>query len=154
MTEPNMTRDRTIFLEVVRHTPLVSIDLIVRDRDGRILVGRRVNEPARGTWFVPGGSIRKDETLARALARISAMELGAALTPADVGFAGVYEHFYDTNFAEADGVSTHYIMLAYVVKRTFDIAELPADQHSAWAWLVDPAMPDVHPNTLAYLELG
>jgi hypothetical protein len=80
-------RNDTAFLEVVRNAPLVSIDLIVRDHDGRILVGRRVNQPAKGTWFVPGGSIRKGETLARALARISDAELGVALGPGDVGFA-------------------------------------------------------------------
>lgn len=148
-----MKRDNPTFLDVVRNTPLVSIDLIVRDHDGRILVGRRVNEPAQGTWFVPGGSIRKDERLAAALARISAGELGVTLTMDEVRFAGVYEHFYDTNFAEVDGVSTHYVVLAYVVQRAFDTAGLPADQHSAWTWLSDPAMPDVHPNTLAYLDL-
>jgi len=143
----------TTFLEVVRNTPLVSIDLIVRDRDGRILVGKRVNEPAKGTWFVPGGSIRKNETLAGALARISAGELGVALSMDDVRFAGVYEHFYETNFAEVAGVSTHYVVLAYVVRRTFAREVLPDEQHSEWAWLSDAAMPDVHPNTLAYLDL-
>jgi len=142
------------FLEVVRATPLVSIDLIVHDRDGRILVGMRRNEPAKGTWFVPGGRIRKDETLARALARISEWELGDPLTDNDVRFAGVYEHFYETNFAGADGISTHYIVLAYVIKRTFDTDHLPADQHSEWAWLSDPAMENVHPNTLAYLDIN
>lgn len=102
---------------------------------------------------MPGGIIRKGETLARALARISEMELGIALGQADVTLAGVYEHFYDTNFAEVDGVSTHYIVLAHVVKCTFEPADLPADQHSDWAWLSDPAMPDVHPNTLTYLAI-
>jgi colanic acid biosynthesis protein WcaH len=148
-----LKRSNPTFLDVVRNTPLVSIDLVVHDRDGRILVGRRVNEPAKGTWFVPGGSIRKDETLAAALARISEGELGVTLTPEDVRFAGVYEHFYDTNFAEVDGVSTHYVVLAYIVQRVFDTSDLPADQHSAWAWLSDPAMPGVHPNTLAYLDI-
>ncbi len=148
-----MKRSNATFLEVVRNTPLVSIDLVVRDREGRILVGRRVNEPAKGTWFVPGGSIRKNETLAVALARISEGELGVALSMSDVRFAGVYEHFYDTNFAEVDGVSTHYVVLAYVVQRTFDTDDLPAGQHSDWAWLSDPLMPNVHPNTLAYLDL-
>jgi len=148
-----MKLTNTIFLEVVRNTPLVSIDLIVRDRDGRILVGKRVNEPAKGTWFVPGGSIRKNETLAGALARISAGELGVALSMSDVRFAGVYEHFYDTNFAEVAGVSTHYVVLAYVVQRAFGTDDLPGGQHSDWGWLSHPAMPDVHPNTLAYLDL-
>lgn len=148
-----MKRTSTTFLDVVRHTPLVSIDLIVRNRDSHILVGRRVNEPAKGTWFVPGGSIRKDETLARALARISEAELGVAITMDNVRFAGVYEHFYDTNFAEVDGISTHYVVLAYIVKRAFNTDDLPAVQHSEWAWLSNPPMDNVHPNTLAYLAV-
>jgi len=148
-----MKRDNATFLDIVRNTPLVSIDLIVRSRDGHILVGRRINEPAKGTWFVPGGSIRKDETLAAALARIAEGELGVALCMDDVRFAGVYEHFYGTNFAGVDGISTHYVVLAYVVQRSIDAVDLPASQHSAWAWLSDQAMADVHPNTLAYLDL-
>jgi len=148
-----MNPDHMSFLEVVRATPLVSIDLIVRDGDGRMLVGMRRNEPAKGTWFVPGGSIRKGETLAEALARISECEIGVTLSEGDVRFAGVYEHFYDTNFAEVDGISTHYVVLAYVVKRFFSTDDLPDAQHSKWTWLSQPTMEDVHPNTLAYLDI-
>ena len=36
------------FLEVVIRAPLVSIDLIVRDAAGRVLLGLRRNAPARG----------------------------------------------------------------------------------------------------------
>lgn len=149
----NLKPDDSDFLEVVGATPLVSIDLIVRDGEGRMLVGMRRNEPAKGTWFVPGGRIRKDETLARALARISEWELGVPLHANDVRFAGVFEHFYATNFAEVDGVSTHYVVLAYIVKRAFNRDDLPAVQHSEWAWLSHPPMEKVHPNTLAYLAV-
>ncbi|MGD2112757.1 MAG: GDP-mannose mannosyl hydrolase [Gammaproteobacteria bacterium] len=148
-----MTPDDIDFLQAIRATPLVSIDLIVRDGDGRILAGMRRNEPARGTWFVPGGRIRKDETLASALARISHWELGVTFTADDVRFAGVYEHFYDTNFTGSEGISTHYVVLAYVVERTLDTNDLPCGQHSDWTWLSQPALANVHPNTLAYLEI-
>jgi colanic acid biosynthesis protein WcaH len=47
------------FAQVVRNTPLVSIDLIIRDPDQYVLVGFRTNEPAKGKWFVPGGVVRK-----------------------------------------------------------------------------------------------
>lgn len=43
--------------EIVRLTPLVSIDLIVRGGDSRILPGLRDNAPARGYWVVPGSWI-------------------------------------------------------------------------------------------------
>ena len=39
------------FDKIVRLTPLVAIDLIVRSPEGRILVGRRINEPAKGRFF-------------------------------------------------------------------------------------------------------
>ncbi|MFZ9336231.1 MAG: biopolymer transporter ExbD [Burkholderiaceae bacterium] len=52
-----------LFRSVVAHAPLVAIDLVVQDRQRRVLLGWRRNPPARGYWFVPGGRVRKDETL-------------------------------------------------------------------------------------------
>ena len=49
------------YIEVVKNTPLVSIDLIIEDTEGNILLGYRLNSPAKHTWFVPGGVIRKNE---------------------------------------------------------------------------------------------
>jgi colanic acid biosynthesis protein WcaH len=64
------------FNSVVRLTPLVAIDMIVRSPVGRVLVGRRNNEPAKGRFFVLGGRITKNEALAAAFRRISLAELG------------------------------------------------------------------------------
>lgn len=144
--------DRATLLEVVRNAPLVSIDLVVRDPAGRLLVGLRSNEPAKGTWFVPGGRIRKGETQELALSRISQYELGATLHSGDVQLLGVYDHRYDTNFAQVEGVSTHYVVLAYGVNLPLDMAALPDNQHGAWKWLEPGDTDNVHPNTLAYLR--
>ncbi len=38
---------------IVESTPLVAIDLVVRAPDKKILLGKRVNRPAQGYWFVP-----------------------------------------------------------------------------------------------------
>lgn len=144
------------FLDVVRLTPLVAIDLIVRDADGRILIGHRRNRPARGTWFVPGGRILKDETLDAAFARIADAELGIAkLARSSARFEGVFEHHYSDNFAEEPGVSTHYIVLAYALSpgNTQQIGR--PDQHSDYLWLTPAelfAHPDVHENTKAYFR--
>lgn len=51
------------FLQTVDATPLVAIDLIVPNQNGGYLLGHRVNKPAQGFWFVPGGRIRKNERL-------------------------------------------------------------------------------------------
>lgn len=47
------------FATVVRSTPLVSLDLIVENAQGEFLLGKRLNRPAQGFWFVPGGRVQK-----------------------------------------------------------------------------------------------
>ena len=56
--------------DVVRLAPLVAIDLVIRNGRGEILLGLRNNEPAKGSYFAPGGMILKNERLRDAFARI------------------------------------------------------------------------------------
>ena len=84
--------DKDEFAHVVRNTPLVSIDLIIRDPDQCVLVGFRTNEPAKGKWFVPGGVVRKYERLADAFARILKTEVALEASIGDARLIGVYEH--------------------------------------------------------------
>ncbi len=68
--------DELTFKTVVASTPLVSMDLIVRNKRDQVLLGLRTNRPAQGFWFVPGGRICKDETFEQAFVRLTEMELG------------------------------------------------------------------------------
>src|SRR5262249_21199151 len=96
MTTPrSLTRDE--FLCVVRNTPLVSIDIIIKDRQDKVLLGLRLNEPAKGKYFVPGGVIRKNESIAAAFARIIKAETGIDKPVSEATFIGVFEHIYETN---------------------------------------------------------
>lgn len=143
------------FLHIVEHTPLVSIDLIVRNEAGEVLLGKRLNCPAKETWFVPGGSIKKGETLAQAMARISMRELGFSIEIADTKQMGAYEHHYPDNFAEVPGISTHYVVVAYSYTLPAGQAIQQDDQHEelVW-WKVDALLshPEVHDNTKAYFK--
>lgn len=125
---------RDVFAEVVRNTPLVSIDLIVKNRSGKILLGRRRNAPAQGYWFVPGGRIRKNETLASAFARLCREELGIKTEISAARLLGCYEHFYPDNFAGIEGIDTHYVVLAYMVSADTEAAGLPDLQHDDYRW--------------------
>jgi colanic acid biosynthesis protein WcaH len=49
--------DDTTFKTVIASTPLISIDLVVKNTKGEYLLGYRNNRPAQGFWFVPGGRI-------------------------------------------------------------------------------------------------
>ena len=141
------------FAFVVRRTPLISIDLIVRNRRAEMLLGLRRNRPAQGFWFVPGSSIRKNESLAQAFQRVTRSELGRELPIGAARLRGVFEHFYDDNFSGDPTFGTHYVVLAYELPIDADALQLPSDQHRDYVWLSDAevlARADVHPNTKAY----
>lgn len=150
-----MKLDRNAFIEVVKNTPLASIDLIVRNTQNEVLLGLRNNEPARNCWFVPGSRICKNERIAQAFRRLSLEELGIELTVQDSQFLGVYEHFYRENFACEPGIETHYVVLAYEIRLNGPLRDLPKDQHSHFRWWpVDNLLQaqDVHPYTKAYFQ--
>lgn len=142
-----------IFSQTVRFAPLVSIDLIVRDPDRKILVGLRTNEPAKGFYFVPGGRIRKDETIKHAFTRILETEVGCQADFEDARLLGVYEHMYAENRFGHPNYGTHYVVLAYeplLNQRPTVILDI---QHSSYQWLPEAelkASPGVHPYTKAY----
>jgi colanic acid biosynthesis protein WcaH len=144
------------FLDIVRLTPLISIDLIVNDSTGRVLIGYRRNRPARRTWFVPGGRILKDETLDEAFTRIVDAELGITkLDRSAARFEGVFEHHYNDNFADEPDVSTHYIVLAYSLTLAGTALVGRLEQHSEYLWVTPAellARGDVHDNTKAYFR--
>lgn len=145
------------FANVIRLTPLVAIDLVVRSPEGRVLVGRRTNEPARGCLFVPGSRISKNETLQAAFRRITQEELGTAVPLERARLLGVYEHLYPTNRFEQPGFGTHYIVLAHELALALDPTKLPKDQHGEYFWLLPQELlrsSEVHENTKAYFKTG
>lgn len=126
--------EKEIFAEIVKNTPLVSIDLIVRNSSGKYLLGFRNNEPARHYWFVPGGRVNKNEKLDDAFARITEKELGKTFQRSDANFKGVYQHMYDTNFSQQGDFGTHYIVLAHVVD-VGNYEPVSDDQHEEYRWM-------------------
>ncbi|MHA5057144.1 GDP-mannose mannosyl hydrolase [Acinetobacter schindleri] len=143
------------FKSVIQHTPLISIDLIVRNEQGEVLLGKRVNAPAKGYWFVPGGRVRKNETLDNAFVRLVREELGieSGITRADAKFLGVFEHFYD-DCVFGDEVSTHYIVLGYLL----DLEKIKIRsslQHCKFVWMNSKSLDNglcIHINSIGYLE--
>lgn len=101
-----------IFKTVIESTPLISIDLVVRNELGQILLGKRV---------------LKDESFDIVFKRLIKVELG--LTELSSSFKGVYQHFYDDNFSE-EQFTTHYVVLAYEIKFNGELSSLLVEQHS------------------------
>lgn len=146
-----MFLDNATFTTVLDNTPLVSIDLVVENEKGEILLGERVNRPAKGFWFVPGGRILKNESIAAAFQRLTLNELGKAFFLEQASLQGPYDHFYsDSVFG--DSPSTHYVAISYWLK-VKSLSTLPTSQHSNYRWfcikdLLSSSL--VHQNTKAY----
>lgn len=147
--------DATTFETVIASTPLVSIDLLVKNRKGEFLFGLRNNRPAQGHWFVPGGRIQKNESLDAAFSRLSKEELGVELELSAAKFKGVYEHFYkDSIFGKS--VSTHYVVLAYEFCLPTGTVILDSEQHSRvlWAKPAELSQYSIHQHSLNYFPLS
>jgi colanic acid biosynthesis protein WcaH len=140
------------FSTIVRYAPLISIDLIIRDLERYVLLALR-NEPAKGYYFVPGGRIRKGETIQAAFSRILMTETGLDIRFSAACLLGAFQHIYSTNrFCDTE-YGTHYVVLAYQIS----VGQRPVirldDQHASCKWVDErelKAAPDVHEYVKAY----
>ena len=121
--------DDQIFKIVVDSAPLISIDILIK-KGNKILLGKRINKPAKGYFFSFGGRILKNETIDNAMTRIAQNELNIELQ-SKLKLIGVFEHFYDDGIYE--GMSTHYVNLAYEYE-VEEIPNLPTEQHNEYQW--------------------
>ncbi|AXY02099.1 GDP-mannose mannosyl hydrolase [Vibrio alfacsensis] len=122
------------FSQVIESTPLVSIDLIIEDESGQVLLGERLNRPAQGFWFVPGGRILKNEKLEDAFVRLTQEELGHEFVLSQAKLLGPYTHLYDDNVF-GNEFTTHYVAIAYKLVVIRSKLNLPMDvQHSRYRW--------------------
>ena len=117
------------FKTIIDSAPLISIDILLK-KDGKVLLGKRINKPAQGYFFSTGGRINKNETIDNAIIRIAKNELNIKLesTPR---FIGIFEHFYDDSIYK--GVSTHYVDIAYEYE-VEEVPDLPIEQHNEYKW--------------------
>lgn len=72
-----------LFLFISRCTPLVNVDLIVRDDNGRILLVWRDDLYCGTGWHIPGGIVRYQETLEERVQKTALNELGTEVILSD-----------------------------------------------------------------------
>jgi len=139
------------YLEVIDRAKLVSIDLIIENPSGDILLGYRKNKPAQNSWFVPGGAIRKSEAVMQAYSRICQNELG--VIPENPTFHSLAQHHYTDNFAAKEGIETSYVVLGY--RAILNTKVKPDQQHEELKWWNKKVLlhsSEVHPYTKAHFQ--
>ncbi len=156
-----MFLNKTDFSELVQKAPLIAIDLcIIKKRS--ILLGKRLNNPAKNCFFVPGGRVLKNEKIKDTTNRILEEETSFRFKDDiySVSFLGVFEHFYNDNFLDNEDFNTHYITIAYLIdyKNLVKIdLKKKSEQHSEYLWL-NPLKNDnksinIHKYAMNYLDL-
>ena len=77
-----------LFLFATEITPMVNVDLLVRDDEGRILLAWRDDDIYGTGWHVPGGIIRLKESFLERIQKTAELELGcnviAGETPLEI----------------------------------------------------------------------
>ena len=74
--DPGTGLPENVFHYISRTTPLVNVDLLIKDEKGRTLLSWR-NDRHTGTgWHVPGGILRFKETFEERVAKVAETEIG------------------------------------------------------------------------------
>ena len=75
--DPSQGLPDELFYYVSRVTPMVNVDLLVKDEQGRTLLAWRDDPLAGKGWHIPGGIIRFRETMETRIRQVAATEIGA-----------------------------------------------------------------------------
>ena len=114
--------------------PVLSVDLVVTNSDGQILLGHvteKWSDRGRYNWGLPGREIMLGENLRAAAARSLHEELGLRMT--SVRFLSVNSNF---------GFGNHYVSISMLVEATGSmINKQPADW-TRWHWVEPSGLPE------------
>ena len=119
------------YLQVIKNTQIISVNMVILNNAGQVLLGYRNNAPAIRKWFVPGGRVYKHEKIPDAVRRITKEQLGHEFNHDRE--LGVFHHSYDDNI-DNERFGTQCIVFAVVIK----IKEIPkfvkSDAHAVLHW--------------------
>ena len=108
--------------------PIACVDILLMHEDKFLLV-RRNQEPAKGSWWFPGGRIFKNELIFDAAIRKGQEELRLQLQPIEL--ISVEESIFDEN----DETSIHTINFVVKMKKLCNSLNIVLDHtHSVFAW--------------------
>lgn len=113
----------------------VGVAVIIRDENGRILVGRRKGSHGAGTWTVPGGHLEFGESVEDCARREVLEETGLELISVSKGFASTNDVFVEEQ--------KHYITVWVegVVAHDAEPQNLEPEKCDGWDWFAGQDIP-------------
>jgi len=76
---PNQGLPDEVFYYISSMTPLINVDLLIKDENGRILLAWRDDIYSGTGWHIPGGIIRFKETIEERIEQVALREVGKAV---------------------------------------------------------------------------
>jgi len=137
-----MNIDNDLYDQILRVMPIPSVDLIVVDDAGRVLLAKRTNEPGKGYWWFPGGRVHFLETRLEASRRKLKEECG--LEAEQIVEIGTYDVIVERSdhTEKLHGITTlFYAMVGMQVNYILDSQNSEADWRLPHEWL----RLDLHP---------
>lgn len=133
VTDAKQGLPEAVFDLVTRLTPMVNVDLLLKNSENRTLLTWREDRFYGPVWHIPGGIIRFKETAAQRIRKVAETELGTTV------------EFNETPLAITEMMNQgrdtrgHFISLLYECRLTGPLAPHLAHtsgtpQHGAWAW--------------------
>lgn len=76
LVDPKNGLPEEVFQFISRLTPLVNVDLLIKDKHNRILLAWRDDPCAGSGWHIPGGIVRYKESLDYRVQKVAQNEIG------------------------------------------------------------------------------
>jgi len=131
--DPSKGLPEEIFLFMSRITPLVNVDLLIKNKWKQTLLTWRDDGFFPAGWHIPGGIVRYKETIAERIGAVAAGELGAKVKCGNTPL--VVREVIVPSFENR----AHAISFLYECSLTSRLAQnrmyvKGAPQHGEWAW--------------------
>lgn len=136
----NMIDQKTYSL-IRELVPRVVVDLVILDPENRVLLGKRTNDPMKGSWFYPGGAIVKNELIDETIYRKLFEETGIK-TIISKAFLGTQEWF----LGEYHDIALTFIVVVDKTKVT------PNTEHLELLWF--DILPDLDPRVEHWINVA
>ena len=88
--------EEDLYKDIIHALPILCVDLLIKNSEGKYLLHLRDNEPLKNEWWVPGGRVHIGEELVVALMRKLSEELSINIKSSSK-LVGIYEDFFNSS---------------------------------------------------------
>ena len=123
-----------LFLLISRLTPMINVDLLIRDTSGRVLLTWREDEFYGPGWHIPGGIIRFKEDISDRITQVAFHELGCKVEHEEEPIA------INEVMAEHRDIRGHFISMLYTCRTitspspSLEVVSANGPCNKQWKW--------------------